>query len=49
MYCGGQLSRMFKLHWERLSPISSLVCTDCIRMGRAQYPFEDKRVFEDDQ
>ena len=37
-YCGGQLSHMFKLHWKRLGPISSLICTDCIRMGRAQYP-----------
>ena len=37
-YCGGQLSRMFKLQWEMLDPISSLICTDCIRMGRAQYP-----------
>ena len=35
---GANWSHMFKLHWKRLGPISSLVCTDCIRKGRAQYP-----------
>ena len=46
---GANWSHMFKLHGKRLGPISSLVCTDCIRKGRAQIQSEDKRVSEDDQ
>ena len=37
-YCGGQLIPLFKLHWKGLGPISSLICTDCIRKGWAKYP-----------
>ena len=37
-YCGGQLSLAFKLHWRRPGPISSLICTNGIRKGQAQYP-----------
>ena len=35
---GANWSHMFKLHWKRLGPISSLICIDCIRKGRTQYP-----------
>ena len=27
--CGGQLYLVFKLHWRRPDPISSLICTNC--------------------
>ena len=35
---GANWSHMFKLHWKGLGPISSLICTDCIRKGWSQYP-----------
>ena len=37
-YCGGQLYPVFKLHWRRPGPISSLICTNSVRKGQAQYP-----------
>ena len=37
-YCGGQLNPAFKLHWRRPGPISSLICTNSVRKGKAQYP-----------
>ena len=36
--CGGQLNSAFKLHWRRPGPISSLICTNSVRKGQAQYP-----------
>ena len=35
---GGQLIPCVQIAWEKAGPISSLVCIDCIRKGRAQYP-----------
>ena len=38
IYCGGQLYPIFKLHWRMPGPISSLICTNSVRKGQAQYP-----------
>ena len=37
IYCGAQLYPVFKLHWRRPDPISSLICTNRVRKGQAQY------------
>ena len=36
--CGAELSLAFKLYWRRPAPISSLIRTNGVRKGQAQYP-----------
>ena len=36
--CVGQSSPAFKLYWRRSCPISSLIRTNDVRKGQAQYP-----------
>ena len=43
-YCGGQLYHVFKLHWRRPGPISSLICTNSVK--KRPGPISSLRVRE---